>query len=247
MVAMGRGRAAEARQRFARAIELGSRDAGTWFEYAMLLRDAREPDAEVLRLLHKATELNPKYAEAFFVAGTMEAKAGRHAEAVASLQKAADILPRRSNFWHAMAVSYMQLNQPEPAYRAAERASITAVNDAEIKAAAAILLAAAAPPPPLPASREPVIRIPESWKNLPGDARVEGRLVKVECLGPTAKLEIESEGKRIELKVLRPGKIPIQNSTSERREFTCGAQNPAPAAAIDYIRATGEVTAIQFK
>jgi tetratricopeptide (TPR) repeat protein len=243
-LALRQRRLDDARERLKRAIDSGSRDAVAYFEYAMLLRDNGSPDPPVLELLNKATDLNPLYAEAHFVLGAMHAKAGKHAEAIVHLRKAATILPRQSNFWHALAISYHEVGEDVLATRAALRAADAAVNEQELRMAeAAVKLTQ---PAPLDRAKGPLIRTPDSWKNLPGDARITGTLLNFECTGATAKLLIEYGGKPEELLILRPGKIPIQDSTAERREFTCGPQKPAKVS-VEFIRATREVTAIRFE
>ena len=66
-LALRRGDYAEARRLLRRAIELGSREARTHYEYAMLVRESKGPPAEVIESLRRAVELAPDFADAKYL------------------------------------------------------------------------------------------------------------------------------------------------------------------------------------
>jgi tetratricopeptide (TPR) repeat protein len=147
LLALKLDRQADARSHLHRAIELASRDAEIYFEYAMLLRDSGGDHAEVTENLRRAVTLNPNYAEAHFLLGTMASAEKRPLDALEHLTRAAEVLPRQSQFWHAVALAAHEAGDPLEARRAARRARDAAANPREIEMAEAALRLVEPPPP----------------------------------------------------------------------------------------------------
>ena len=127
-----------ARDHLERAISLGSKDASTHFEYAMLLRDTGAPKEKIEEFLNKTLALNPKHVEAHFILATMLSTEGRHEEAILHLKLAVEVLPRQSSFWHALGISYLESGQRDLAGSAAKRAADCAATPQEEDMAAGL-------------------------------------------------------------------------------------------------------------
>ncbi len=71
-LALRRGDYPEARRLLRRAIELGSREARTHYEYAMLVRESGGEPAAVIESLQRAVALAPDFADAKYLLGRAE-------------------------------------------------------------------------------------------------------------------------------------------------------------------------------
>jgi tetratricopeptide (TPR) repeat protein len=252
LLALRLNRDEEALAHLRRAIDLGSRDAAAHFEYAMLRREKKAPRAEVASGVRRAIDLNPNYAEAHFLLGLMASEEHRPAEAMEHYRRAARILPRQSQFWHALAVTAHEVGDEAEARRAARRARDTAANAREREMAEAVLRLVTTPPAPRRAQR-PAVVTPPSWENPKGDRKLEGTLKRIDCLGQAARFLVTAGGRDVALYVARPGEVLLRNSTSVTFEFRCGAQQPR-AVAIEYLArpdarlgTEGEITSIEFR
>jgi tetratricopeptide (TPR) repeat protein len=127
-----------ARQHLERAIELGSIDASTHFEYAMLLRESGAKRDRIEQALRRTLALNPRHVEANFILANMLATAGDAQQAILFLKKAIEILPRQSPFWYALALAYQDAGQSKDAQAAARRAANNAATPQEVDMAAGL-------------------------------------------------------------------------------------------------------------
>ena len=246
LLALARNDYAAARSHLQKAIDMGASDGRTFFEYAMLLRETGADRGEVTHWLRRTVEASPNFAEAHALLANAAQREGRLTEAIDHLKRAASILPRQSQFWHALALAYHQAGERELARSSARRALDAAATDAEREAAQAAIALAGSPASVAMPNTRPAVTTPERWQNRKGDARLEGQLVEVECLGTSARFHLVASGSKIVLDVLRPGEIPIGNSTGERQELSCGRQQPVPVV-VDFIAATREVVAVAFR
>ena len=251
LLALSRKEHEAAMAHFDRAIELGSRDARVWLEYAMLLKETGAPREEVQRRLEKAVELNPRYAEAWFLLGLEAVAEGRHADAARAFEQAVRVLPRQSSFWHALALAYHRSGRSDEARRAARHALRAARTPQEREMAEAAVRLVEEPSDWAPLGARPAVETPAAWFPPRGDQTAAGKLVRIDCLGEQARLILETSGGSLPLLVADPGKVELRNAGSVSFSFTCGPQSLA--AAIEYIEredpATGTkgvVTAIEF-
>jgi len=135
-LALAEDKREEARSHFDRAIAMGSRDAATYFQLAMLDRDT---GAKADELLKRAIDLNPDFGEPHFLLGVQATDDGDYESAVNQLRAAAAALPRRSYVWHALAYAQSRLGQTGEARASASRALRTAGTVAEEQMAEALL------------------------------------------------------------------------------------------------------------
>lgn len=240
LLALSNGDRAEAERQFERAVAAGSADAAPYFELAMLRReDRRDPDGQAA-LLRQTIERNPNHAEAHFLLGLRGGDS-----AIEHLREAARILPRQATFWHALALAFERDGRLEEAGEAALRCSQAARNAAEREMAEGVARLVRVRERPAAAAKKPAVQVPEAWNGLRGDAELEGVLVEFDCGARPAVLWLESDGRRIPLRVTRPEEIRIGGTGEVKHTFACGAQR-APVR-VEYLRATGELTAVTFR
>ncbi len=251
-LAMARGDLPSARRHFEAAIAGGSREATTYFEYAMLLRDTGEDPARAIELLERAVELNPSHAEAHFLLGQFASSHGRLEEAVEHIRQAAEILPRQSSFWHALALACHKSRRPELARQAARRALEAAATEQEAEMARAVLDLIHRSPEEQTVFQPDVVT-PKAWFPPQGDSRVEGLLEEILCHGREARLKIRSQDRVVLLRIDDPTKVALRNSAAPSFEFSCGPQ-PGRPVLVEYLVASGAagdahgtVTAIEFR
>ena len=251
-LALSRGNYGEARQRLERAISRGSGDPQSYFEYAMLLRQNGGERSRIDESLRTAIRLNPNFAEAHLVLGTSLSAENRYRDAVPHLREAAAILPRQAKIWHALTLAYHHLGETAAARRAAYRALQAATSEQEVEMAHAALRLVEAKPEPQPAARDPV-RTPEGWQPRQGDSRVDGMLVRIDCLDEAARFWVRADRRTLSLYVRKPGEVLLGNLSSMTFEFRCGPQKPR-AITVDYtVRADeklgtdGDVVALEFR
>lgn len=227
----------EAREHFEKAIAMGSRDAEMWFQYAQL-RQSNE-------VLDKVIELDPDFAEAQFLLGERLTDDGDYATAIGHLKEALRVQPRNSFYWHALGFAEAKAGLREDALKSARRAEATSVTDAQDEMANA-LIGMTQDRPQQQLQITTGIITPPTWQNPKGDARVEGVLSQVDCDGGFARLHVVNKaGDAVVVDVRHPDKVVLENSPGVQREFACGPQHLN--VAIEYFRATSEVTRIEFR
>lgn len=244
-VEISQGHLKEARQGFERAIGLGSRDATMYFEYAMLERDSEAAPQRVRALLEKSAVMNPDLADAQYLLGVEKTDEGSYPAAIDHLRQAVRVLPRRSDYWHALAYAQSKQGDRENALQSARRAVATSETEAQMQNAEAMVLLAESEAPQ-PVAKGPAVITPPSWQNRKGDASLEGTLTQVDCDGASARLHILPErGNEIIVEVHHPGEVELVNAPQSNYQFSCGAQRLY--VVIGYVAADREVTRIEFR
>jgi tetratricopeptide (TPR) repeat protein len=244
LLALRRGDVDAAERLLRRAVAQKSAQASTYFELALLLRDYRRDEAGALANLRTAIQLNPGHAEAQFLLGRALFRAGRPAEAVEPLERAASLLPRQSQFWLELAEVRQALGQAEAAQADALRGVEAAATPQESEMARGLLRVLESPVA-LPRRKSEVIT-PKSWESPRGDATVEGQLVQVECVGDTLKFHVATGGRRVILHAPDPGRVVLSGGSAASREFACGAQKGEPRVRVEY-KTSGEIVSIEFR
>ena len=242
-LALHEHRDADARSYLERAIKTGHAAAAVYFEYAMLLRDTGAARSSSDEYLLKTIAVNPDFAEAQFLIGLGLSDDGRNAEAIEHLRRAAAILPRRADCWHALAIAWFRLGRNDDSHRAAQNALRCAANPAEQDMAEAALRLTAHE---RAVTSRPPVTTPKGWDNPKGDRTVEGMLLAVDCRGSAARLHIRSGDGDIELSVADPSRVVLKNAGAASTQFDCGPQH-GRRVVVDYRSADREVTSIQFE
>jgi tetratricopeptide (TPR) repeat protein len=212
-----------------RALELGARDASTYLEYAMLLRDTGAPREQVRLYLERSVDANPQLAEAQFLLGLLDAAEKRLPEAIARYEAATRAAPRQSSFWHALAMTYWEAGKHGEARQAAQRAVDSAARPHEREAAQAALNLTSRDSRAA-IIKKPAVVTPERWKPRQADHRLSGKLVLVECGEDGPRLHIEGTSEKVVLTAKRPTEIELRNAPSASLEFSCGPQNKSVIA-----------------
>ncbi len=233
-----------ARRCFERALALGARDGSTYFEYAMLLRDTGAAPDVVDRLLTQAVAANPALAEAHFLLGVRASDAGRYSEAIEHLRRSVQVLPRQAYLWEALVYAYHRSGRLEEAKVAAAKALLCAAtpHEAEMaRNARKLIEERAAETKP----RGAAVITPESWKNPQGDRTISGQLTEVDCAERAARLHVKTADGEMLLEVADPRRVVIRGGPVQRT-LACGPQ-AAVSIQVEFIAATGQVTALEFQ
>jgi tetratricopeptide (TPR) repeat protein len=111
-----------ARQHFARAVELGSKDPRVFLDYGMCLR-GRTSDARAMEMFRKALAIDPELDEAHYHLGFVLMRANQNREALAEFAKVRH--PRSEQafaYFRAVGIVSVRLGLMDAARAAAERA-----------------------------------------------------------------------------------------------------------------------------
>jgi tetratricopeptide (TPR) repeat protein len=236
-LALAENRNADAEREFERAIAMGYRDAGAYFELAKLKNDNA--------LLEKALTLDPKFAMAHFLLGVRATDNGNFAAAIDHLREAVAIEPRAFTCWHALGYAQAKSGDRQAAAESARRVAILASTEQEEKMAAALTLLASETP--AVRGTTPGVITPSSWQNRRGDARAEGTLTWVHCDSSPVRLDIATQtpARTIELNVQNPDEVELHNAEGVSTTLVCGEQSRP--VVIEYVSATRKVTRIEFQ
>jgi tetratricopeptide (TPR) repeat protein len=236
-LALAENRNADAEREFERAIAMGYRDAGAYFELAKLKNDNA--------LLEKALTLDPKFAMAHFLLGVRATDNGNFAAAIDHLREAVAIEPRAFTCWHALGYAQAKSGDRQAAAESARRVAILASTEQEEKMAAALTLLASETP--AVRGTTPRVITPSSWQNRRGDARAEGTLTWVHCDSSPVRLDIATQtpARTIELNVQNPDEVELHNAEGLSTTLVCGEQSRP--VVIEYVSATRKITRIEFQ
>jgi Flp pilus assembly protein TadD len=232
---------------FRRALELGLRNARLCFDLAMLRRDQRAADAEVLDLLRRSVAMDPDLYESRYFLGHLAMVNGHASEALENLKRAADLQPNRPQVWEELALAYEANKDTDRAIDAATRAVRLSTGEAELARAEANLRSLEQRPqsPEAKSTPRPSTGVPAT--------RIEGTLTQIDCLGALARLRVERPSGKIFLLVRDPRNVSLKNAGAVSFEFACGPME-ARAAVVEFIPArsetygtAGEIRSIEFR
>lgn len=214
-----------ARERFARAVKLGSSNAPMYVDYAGLLHLAGAQTTELIPLYRKAAELDPSLDNAHRRLAFCLVKEGAYAEAVHHFAMTRKIEPEEAfSFFGAASYAYERLNRLPDAIQAMEKARSYARNPGE-KEKAELALARLQ-------RQEQKAQTPEL---LLGDVKkLEGRLERVDCVSGSARLRVRSGGKLVRIAMPNPSAVILKGAGGATVEFTCGLQRPTRKVVVTY-------------
>jgi len=257
----------EMKRYFARAIELGSKNAKVHFDYAMMLRESDAAADEIVGLLNTAALLQPDMTEANYMLGFYAMNASRFGEAVSHFNKVKKVDKAQAfPLFRALAYASYRLGSREEAAKHAESALKYAVEPEDVRVAKELLAYVTQDP----SARTPVLRAdgqPRLTRPEPDSAEpeskvsvfaertypIEGTLEQVDCLDKVARLRILVGAKHVSLLIEDPSKIVIKSAVAGQHEFTCGPQKPVKVA-VEYIlkpedtyKTEGAIRSIEFR
>ena len=135
ILALAEGKQDGARAHLKRALELNDRDALAWFQWALMENDQTA--------LEKAALLNPNLAEAHVLLGVRLTDDGNLAAALAHLEQATRLMPRKSYAWYSLGFAQNKLGDSAGARRALEQALQNATTPEQRQMAETLLVSLA--------------------------------------------------------------------------------------------------------
>ena len=257
-LAWRQGNRDEVRADFAKAVELGSKNARMYYEYAAMAGQAGDSGKLQITLLRKAVELDPEYYEARLHLAFQLMSASDYAGALAAFARLKRVEPEHAfAFFQAMAYAAYRTGDKEGARASAKRAAEFAPGPAEKAQVEQLIEAleqhpgermratAEAPEPqpePEPEQRSPARKalqqrddtgVPQLPKRIPLSA-VEGTLDQIDCLGTTARLRITAAGRPVRLLIDKPNAIEVRGAQAGSFTMTCGLQKARSAVRVEY-------------
>ena len=262
----------QGRVHFARASELGSKNAKMYYDLAYLSRRSSDPEAAIAAL-EKAVELKPDYDDARKQLGGLYLRDRMWARAVLHLNKITRVETSKEAYWlyHSRAFGYFQLEQMEEAERLAGLARQYAEEPRDVNAAESLMAAIehrkagddivvqSAPDDlerPLLSRRE--VATTSTGEGLTREFEYEpapsfaGKLMHFDCLEQGARLHIESDGQTRIFAIVDPAAIVLVSAQGGEAQFTCGPQD-GRAIRVEYgdelpegFEAEAAVTLIEF-
>jgi len=246
-LALASGGRDEARQRFSRALQLGTRDARLAYDYAMLLRESvpgTPGDPEVSAALQRALELDPAFEEARFALALERSHAGRDREALDEFRAIRQVSENRAfAYYLARAQTELALGLENDALASATQARGHAGTAEERHVADGLAWMARSEvvvqlTPQGAAQLTRIAREPgavENWNPFvePADRleRREGELRQVECAGADTRVTVVAEGQAVVLAMPDPSRVAVRGPEGAPAgaafEFVCGPQNGA--------------------
>ena len=255
-LAWRQGKQDEVRAHFAKAVELGSRNARMYYEYCAMVGQAEESGKLRIKLLRKAVELDPEYYEARLHLGFHLMAESDYAGALAQFAHLKRVEPEHAfQFFRAVAYASYRTGDTEGARANAKRAAERAEGPDE-KTAVEELLAALeqhpgerlrpmAPEPeperepeeqntPRPALQHDAATIPPQLPKRSPLTGVEGTLDQIDCLGTAARIRMTVAGGVVRLLIDKPNAIDVRGARAGSFTLTCGPQKARGAVRVEY-------------
>jgi Flp pilus assembly protein TadD len=244
----------EALAQFARAAELGSKNAHMYYDYSALAGDTDAARSKRISLLRTAVALDPRFEDARYHLGLLLVAEGEYEKALAQFAGVTNARPEESfEFFRAVAYAAFQTGDEEKAHSAVRRAAEYAKYPIE-KASVAQLASAigegpseqpASPPPASPTPpTEPALDMrsaatPETLQQrLP--STVEGTLEGVECLEHATRLRVIVNGRAMRFLTDRRRPVEIRGRKGRPFALVCGPMKTRSAVLVEYEPAVNE-------
>jgi tetratricopeptide (TPR) repeat protein len=264
VVALRKGDRTRALAQWKQAMQLGVRDAGMCFQYAIVAENAGASADEVAAALRRALELRPDFDDARYKLGLLESNRGNYSEALKQLHAMRRVSAARGyGYWMAMASALTETDQRAQAKEAAAKA-LSYASTAQERAAASRLAYIAETDLTVQVTHDVngnlqmiTTRKPhgtDDWNPFiePGDdiRGIEGRIGKVECVsGKITGFTVVNASRAVEVRVDDPARVLITGGTAE---FVCGTEDGRKvaiqyAAAGEHTTPAGLLRGMQFK
>ena len=248
----------DVRADFARAVELGSKNARMYYEYAAMAGQAGDSGKLQIKLLRKAVDLDPEYYEARLHLGFQLMSESDYTGALAAFARLKRVEPEHAfAFFQAMAYAAYRTGDKEGARSSAKRAAEVAAGPDQ-KTQVEQLLASldqhpgerlrtmeGAPerepqPDPEPEPEKPkalqqreTVVVPQMPRRIPLSS-VEGTLDQIDCLGNTARLRITAAGRQVRLLIDKPNAIDVRGAKAGSFTMTCGPQKARSPVRVEF-------------
>jgi tetratricopeptide (TPR) repeat protein len=234
---------------FAKAGELGSKNARMYYDWSWAAESQPDAFGIILGALRKAVELDPAFFDASYRLGTFLLRNERYGDALAALRQIKRVEPEHAaRLFLAMAYCFDHLKMLDDAKASAAQSRKYATTPADISDSERFL--AYLDRRSTPVTREvltstggetaaPVLRRTErtpgrfeesGWEGpdprgaVDHSTKVEGRLKMIECLGTNAKILLETADGELGLWIEDPNRVVLRGASGEIAEFACGPQ-----------------------
>jgi tetratricopeptide (TPR) repeat protein len=252
----------ESRAQFARAVDLGSKNAHLYYDYCALLGQAGAALFQQVSLLRKAVELDPEYQDARYHLGFLLMAEDDYAGALAQFGHLKNVEPDQAfQFFQAVAYACHRTGDNEAARANALRASQFATDPAQKSTIEQLQAALDRHPPEQPQAEETREETEEAEESRPALAdgatagtssgepprgpkaliverrllkTVEGTLDQIDCLGTTARIHVTADGRPVRLLIDNPRAIEVRGTGAGTFVLTCGTQKPRRPVLIKY-------------
>lgn len=264
------GKLDEAAQHYARAFQLGGKDADLFVEYGRVLQSGNRL-ADAIDILGKGATLYPNDDEIRFELGCAYVRHGNYGAAVAELGTMNKVQPAQAyRYFYDLAFAEYRLGKTADAKAHAAKARTFARNsedaaaldrlDRSIEGPATQAASGEMPRATGGSEAAPILahRQPERESEAP-KARTEPALPSVagifehlEC-GKSARLHVRVDGKVLIYVIADPLSVDIRNGNGAAVDLQCGPQKPPRPIRIEYEPVAGQpdapgvVRAIEFR
>jgi tetratricopeptide (TPR) repeat protein len=242
---------AGARRFFESALEAGAMDARLFYDYAMALRELKQPQALVEQNLLRSVQVDAGFFDAHQFLGYLYLRDERYAEAIAHLSRATEIHPNRAPVWENLALAYHKAGDKERAKNAARAGRRVASGPEEAARLDAMIDL-------IDSDADKIVQLPSPEERqapvaIPSPERVQGMLTQVDCIGRRARLHIALNKGKILLLVNDASAVSIRGAGGITTDLTCGPVAPRPVI-VDYMAqpqstygTSGSVKSIEFR
>jgi tetratricopeptide (TPR) repeat protein len=255
----------DAARHYARAVELGGKDARLYLDYGRVLYYTNRL-AEAIDVLGQAARLNPDSDEIHFELGSIYVRNGDFGSALAELRAIKKVQPAQAyRYLYNQAFAEYRMGQAAEARTHAAKARTFTRNPDELAQLDRLDRALASPAaqvsptsagdsgPPRMVRRAP----PPETTAAPSEPApvlpfVEGALENMEC-GKLARLHVRVDAEVRVFVIPDPHAVTIRGGAGEPIDLQCGAQKPARQVRIEYQAlpvqsdAAGLVRSLEFK
>lgn len=241
----------EAAKHYARALELGGKDAGLFLDYGRVLHYGNRV-GDAIDVLGEGARIYPDNAEIQLEIGSAYASHGNYGAALGVLGGMKKVQPAQAyRYFYDLAFAEYRLDKIAEAKAHSAKARTFAHNPGELASLDSLDRSLGIRPAPgaPPATPEP--GTPRTHGAV-ARSSVEGMFEELEC-GKSARLHVRVDGKPLVFVITDPDKVVIGGNDGATVDLQCGAQKPPRAIRIEYESvagapdAPGVVRALQFR